>query len=289
LVAAVQAFQARHGLEIDGIAGNQTMIALNVAVEDRIEALVIAMERWRWMPDDLGTNHLMVNIAGFDLRFVRDGALADRMAVVVGKPYHKTPVFSDQVRTIEFNPYWNVPSSIAVKEELPKLRSNPGRLAAQGFEAVHGDRVIPVNAVNWSRYGPGNFPFQLRQRPGPRNALGQVKFLFPNQFNVYLHDTPARSLFSEPERAFSHGCIRLSRPIDLAEEVLALQGGWSRQRIDGVLASGQRTVINVETPLPVHITYFTAWVDNGQANFRSDIYEQDEKLVAAFAGKTIAW
>ena len=211
------------------------------------------------------------------------------MAVVVGKPYHKTPVFSDRVRTVEFNPYWNVPSCIAVKEELPRLRSNPGALAAQGFEAVHGNRVIPVSAVNWSRYGPGNFPFQLRQRPGPRNALGQVKFLFPNQFNVYLHDTPSRSLFARPERAFSHGCIRLSRPIDLAEEVLARQDGWSRQRIDGVLASGERTVVNVETPLPVHIAYFTAWVENGQANFRSDIYEQDEKLVAALAGKTIAW
>jgi len=289
LVAAVQTFQVRHGLEVDGVAGNQTMIALNVPIEDRIEALVVAMERWRWMPADLGSDHLLVNIAGFDLRFVRDGALTDHMAVVVGKPYHKTPVFSDKVQTVEFNPYWNVPASIAIKEELPKLRSNPGRLAAQGFEAVQGNRVIPVSAVNWGRYGPGNFPFQLRQRPGPRNALGQVKFLFPNKFNVYLHDTPSRSLFSRPERAFSHGCIRLSRPIDLAEEVLALQGGWSRERIGGVLASGERTVVKVETPLPVHITYFTAWVDNGQTNFRSDIYEQDEKLVAALAGKTIAW
>lgn len=289
LVAAVQAFQARHGLEIDGIAGNQTVIALNVPVAARIEALVVAMERWRWMPDELGTDHLLVNIAGFDLRFVRDGQLADRMAVVVGKPYHKTPVFSHAVQTVVLNPYWYVPSSIAVKEELPKLKSNPGGLAAQGFEAVQGDSVIPVTAINWRRYGPGNFPFNLRQRPGPRNALGQAKFLFPNKFNVYLHDTPARSLFSRAERAFSHGCVRLERPIDLAEEVLGPQGGWSRQRIDGVVASGERKVIKVETPLPVHITYFTAWVDNGQANFRRDIYKQDEKLVAALAGKTIAW
>lgn len=289
LVAAVQAFQARQGLEIDGIAGNQTLVALNVSVEDRIKALVVAMERWRWMPPDLGSDYLMVNIAGFDLRFVRDGVLADHMAVVVGKPYHKTPVFSHAVRTVEFNPYWYVPSSIAVKEELPKLQSNPAALAAQGFEAVQGDRVIPVTAVDWRRYGPGNFPFSLRQRPGPRNALGRAKFLFPNKFNVYLHDTPAHSLFAKPERAFSHGCIRLSRPIDLAEEVLGLQGGWSRQRIDAVVASGERTVVPVKTPLPVHITYFTAWVENGQPNFRSDIYAQDEKLIAALAGKTIAW
>lgn len=289
LVAAVQGFQARHGLEIDGVAGNQTMVALNAPVEERIDAMVIAMERWRWMPPDLGANHLMVNIAGFDLRFVRDGVLADHMAVVVGKPYHKTPVFSHAVRTVEFNPYWYVPSSIAINEELPKLRSNPGALAAQGFEAVQGDSVVPVTAVDWRRYGPGNFPFSLRQRPGPRNALGEVKFLFPNKFNVYLHDTPSRSLFARAERAFSHGCIRLERPIDLAEEVLALQGGWNRQRIDGVVASGDRTVVTVETPLPVHIAYFTAWIDSGQPNFRSDIYKQDEKLIAALAGKTIAW
>jgi len=279
LVAAVQAFQARHGLEIDGVVGNQTVIALNVPVA----------ERWRWMPDELGTDHLMVNIAGFDLRFVRDGQLADRMAVVVGKPYHKTPVFSHAIKTVVLNPYWYVPSSIAIKEELPKLKSNPGGLAAQGFEAVQGDSVVPVTAVDWRRYGPGNFPFSLRQRPGPRNALGQAKFLFPNKFNVYLHDTPARSLFAKPERAFSHGCIRLERPIDLAEEVLSLQGGWNRQAIDRVIASGERAVVPVETPLPVHITYFTAWVDNGQANFRADIYQQDEKLIAALAGKTIAW
>jgi murein L,D-transpeptidase YcbB/YkuD len=289
LVAAVQAFQARHGLEIDGIAGNQTMIALNVPVEERIDALVVAMERWRWMPSELGADHLLVNVAGFDLRFVRDGQLADHMAVVVGKPYHKTPVFSHAVKTVEFNPYWYVPSSIAIKEELPKLQRNPAARAARGFEAVQGDRVVPVTAVNWRRYGPGNFPFSLRQKPGPQNALGRVKFLFPNKFNVYLHDTPARSLFSEPERAFSHGCVRVSRPIDLAEEILRVQGGWSRDRIDAVLRSGDRTIVKVEEPLPVHITYFTAWVDNGQPNFRSDIYAQDEKLVAALEGKTIAW
>jgi len=289
LIASVQAFQARHGLEIDGVVGNRTVIALNIPVDERIETMVVAMERWRWMPDQLGTDHLMVNIAGFDLRFVRNGQLADRMAVVVGKPYHKTPVFSHAVKTVVLNPYWYVPSSIAIKEELPKLKSNPGRLAAQGFEAVQGDSVVPVTAVNWRRYGPGNFPFSLRQRPGPRNALGQAKFLFPNKFNVYLHDTPSRSLFARAERAFSHGCVRLERPIDLAEEVLSLQGGWDRQTIDRVVASGERKVVPVETPLPVHITYFTAWVDNGQPNFRGDIYKQDEKLIAALAGKTIAW
>jgi L,D-transpeptidase YcbB len=289
LVAAVQSFQARHGLDIDGAVGNQTIFALNVPVEDRIQELVIAMERWRWMPPDLGNDHLIVNIAGFDLRLVRSGELADKMAVVVGKPYSRTPVFSDAVRTIEINPYWNLPTGIAIKEELPKLKSNPSGLASLGYEAVRGSQVLPVNAVDWRQYGPGNFPFQLRQRPGPKNALGKVKFLFPNQFNVYLHDTPAQSLFERSERAFSHGCIRLSRPLDLAAEVLSGEDGWNRDRIDQTVASGKRTVIGLTTPLPIHITYLTAWVDNGRANFRNDIYKQDEKLVAALAGRTIAW
>ena len=289
LVAAVQSFQARHGLDIDGVAGNQTIFALNVPIEDRIQELVIAMERWRWMPPDLGTDHLIVNIAGFDLKLVRSGEITDKMAVVVGKPYSRTPVFSDSVKTVEINPYWNVPTGIAIKEELPKLKSNPAGLASLGFEVVRGNQVLSVDAVNWSPYGAGNFPFQLRQRPGPKNALGKVKFLFPNQFNVYLHDTPAHGLFERSERAFSHGCIRLSRPLDLAAEVLGGEKGWNRDHIDQTVASGKRTVVGLTTPLPIHITYLTAWVDNGRANFRSDIYKQDEKLVAALAGETIAW
>ena len=142
------------------------------------------------------------------------------MAVVVGKPYSRTPVFSDRVRYLEFNPYWNVPTDIAIKEELPKLKTNPAARAAAGFEAVRGDQVYQLTDIDWSRYGPGNFPFQLRQRPGPTNALGRVKFMFPNQFNVYLHDTPSRGAVRRAERAFSHGCVRLSRPLDLAAEVL---------------------------------------------------------------------
>ena len=289
LVDAVKAFQARHGLDVDGVVGRATIVALNVPVEARIQEIIVAMERWRWLPEDLGRDHVMVNIAGFELKRVRDGAVEERMAVVVGKPYSRTPVFSDAIRYAEFNPYWNVPPSIALKEELPKLRQNAGARAAAGFEAVRGDQVLPLTAVDWSRYGPGNFPFQLRQRPGPGNALGRVKFMFPNRFNVYLHDTPSRTLFGRSERAFSHGCIRLSRPIEFAAEVLASVPCWDRGKIDGVVASKQRTVVNLARPLPIHITYFTAWVDRGIPQFRSDIYEQDEKLVAALKGQPMAW
>jgi L,D-transpeptidase YcbB len=220
---------------------------------------------------------------------VTGGKVGERMNVVVGKPYTRTPVFSDRVRYLEFNPYWNVPPDIAVNEELPVLRRGTAGRMADGFEAVRGDQVIPLNQIDWNAYGPGNFPFQIRQRPGPKNALGQVKFMFPNQFNVYLHDTPSRSLFVRSERAFSHGCIRLSRPLDLAADVLRGNPGWDRRRIDAVVAEGDRVTVNLAAPLPIHITYLTAWVENGQVHFRNDIYKQDEKLVNALGGRAIAW
>ncbi|HET7715498.1 MAG TPA: L,D-transpeptidase family protein [Bauldia sp.] len=291
LAAVVKAFQARHGLDVDGIVGKATIVALNVPVETRVRDIVLSMERWRWMPPDLGRNHLIVNIAGFELKRIADGRVEERMNVVVGRPYNKTPVFSDAVRYLEFNPYWNVPHGIAVKEELPKLKQNPAARAAAGFEAVRGSEVYPVTAIDWNRYGPGNFPFQLRQKPGPGNALGRVKFMFPNRFDVYLHDTPARSLFDKAERAFSHGCIRLARPLDLAVQVLAVGGvpGWDMARIEAVVTTRQRTVVNLAEPLTVHITYFTAWVDRGIPNFRADIYGQDQKLDAALDGQPLAW
>ncbi|MCX5578400.1 L,D-transpeptidase family protein [Kaistia terrae] len=291
LVKAVERFQARHGLDVDGVVGPAVLVAMNVPIEDRVQEIELAMERWRWMPRDLGQQYLMVNIAGFELRRVKDGRAEERMSVVVGKPYSRTPVFSDQVRYIEINPYWTVPSGLAVKEELGKLRSNPGGLASQGFEAVRGKDVYDLRSINWANYGPGNFPFQLRQQPGPKNALGRVKFMFPNEHSVYLHDTPSRSLFSKAERAFSHGCIRLSRPLELALQVLTAGGvsGWNMDRINSVVATEKNTVVKLATPLPIHLTYLTAWVDEDGVNFRKDIYNQDAKLLAALDGKALAW
>ena len=291
LVEAVKRFQASQGLDVDGVIGSTTIVAMNVPVQERINSIILALERLRWMPEDLGRQYLIVNIAGFELRRVNAGKIEERMAVVVGKPYHRTPVFSDRIRFLEFNPYWNVPPDIAVNEELPLLRRNPAGLSAQGFEVVRGNQVSDPSSVDWSSVGGGHFPYQLRQRPGANNALGRVKFMFPNSHNVYLHDSPAHSLFERNVRAFSHGCIRLSRPLDLAEQVLRVGGvqGWTKERINDVVASAKTTVVNLREPLPVHITYLTAWADDGVANFRQDIYGHDAKLLAALEGKSIAW
>jgi len=291
LVEAVKRFQARQGLDADGVIGSTTIVAMNVPIQERINSIILAMERLRWMPEDLGQQYLIVNIAGFDLRRVNAGKIEERMAVVVGKPYHRTPVFSDRIRFLEFNPYWNVPPDIAVNEELPLLRKNSAGLSAQGFEVVRGDQVTDPSSIDWSSVGAGHFPYQLRQRPGANNALGRVKFMFPNSHNVYLHDSPAHSLFERNVRAFSHGCIRLSRPLELAEQVLRVGGvqGWTKDRINGVVASAKTTVVNLREPLPVHITYLTAWADDGAVNFRQDIYGHDAKLLAALEGKSIAW
>ena len=291
LVEAVKRFQIRQGLDADGVIGSTTIVAMNVPIQERINSIILAMERLRWMPEDLGQQYLIVNIAGFELRRVNADKIEERMAVVVGKPYHRTPVFSDRIRFLEFNPYWNVPPDIAINEELPALRRNPAGLSAQGFEVVRGDQVTDPSSVDWSSVGAGHFPYQLRQRPGANNALGRVKFMFPNSHNVYLHDSPAHSLFERNVRAFSHGCIRLSRPLELAEQVLRVGGvqGWTKDRINNVVASAKTTVVNLREPLPVHITYLTAWADDGVANFRQDIYGHDVKLLAALEGKSIAW
>ena len=291
LVDAVKRFQARQGLENDGVIGASTIVAMNVPLQERIQSIVMAMERLRWLPEDLGQQYVIVNIAGFDLRRINGGNVEEHMAVVVGKPYTRTPVFSDRIRYVEFNPYWTVPPGIAANEELPKLRKNPASLSAQGFELVRGNQVVDPASIDWSRYAGGNFPFQIRQRPGANNALGHVKLMFPNEHNVYLHDSPAHSLFSRNVRAFSHGCIRLARPLDLAEQVLRAGGvsGWNRDRINQVVASAKNTVVNLQSPLPVHITYMTAWVDGDFVNFRPDIYGHDAKLLAALDGKSIAW
>ena len=289
LVMAVKRFQKRHGLEPDGVVGKQTVAAMNVPVEERIRQIVLNMERWRWLPEDLGDRYILVNIAGFKLTLVDSGAVWDRMRVAVGKPYRRTPVFSDRIRYLEFNPYWTVPYSIATRDLLPKIKKNPGILKVKGYELLRDGKSVAPETINWSSLSRKNFPYTLRQKPGPKNALGRVKFMFPNQFAVYLHDTPGRQVFGHASRAFSSGCIRLARPIDLAEQVLRDTPDWNRERIDAVLETGKRTVVNLAKRLPVHLTYSTAWSgEGGTINFRPDIYGRDKSLHEALFSQKAA-
>ena len=293
LRAAVIRFQERHGLAPDGRVGPKTLEALNVPIAQRIRQMILNLERRRWMPDDRGQRYVFVNLADFELKVVDEPKTVLDTRVVVGAPYHRTPVFSADMTYVELNPYWNVPSSIARNELLPKIKEDPGYLAANDFELLSdwGDGATAVDpwSVDWSRITADNFTYRLRQRPGDGNALGRIKFMFPNQFNVYLHDTPARSLFERAERSFSHGCIRVEGPEAFGAVVLAGQDGWSLDRIFAAIKSGERMIVTLERPLPVHIAYLTAWVNkDGTVHFRNDVYGRDAILAAALLGPRAA-
>jgi murein L,D-transpeptidase YcbB/YkuD len=289
LLAAVRRFQIRHGLEPDGVVGPRTLAALNVPAEDRVRQIVVNMERWRWLPADLDDRYLLVNMAGFVLTMVDGGGPVLEMKTVVGKPYRRTPVFNDRMTYIVINPTWTVPPRIAGHDLLPKIRKDPGFLAEEGYVlyagwAADAPRLDPAG-VDWSRYGARRFPFRLVQQPGPKNALGRLKFMFPNQHDVYMHDTPARELFDRASRAFSSGCIRLERPVDLAERLLAGAEDWDRARIEQAIASGETLKVPLPEPIPVVLVYATAWVDgDGTMQFRDDVYGRDARLESALFG-----
>jgi L,D-transpeptidase YcbB len=263
LEEAVRAFQERHGLPADGIAGASTLAELNRTAEDQIRKIELNLERWRrWRltPADLGERHILVNIAAFRLDAIEDGRSVLDMRVIVGRTDTPTPVVSSAIESVVLNPSWYVPKSIASKEILPKGRSY---LRRNGFE------VLPDG--------------KLRQRPGANNSLGQVKLRFPNRFGVYLHDTPSRSLFDRTVRALSHGCVRLERPADLAAWVLRDDPQWTPEAIQDALDSSRERSVALSEPIPVHIAYWTAWVDDlGTLWFGQDIYEQDRELTSLF-------
>ena len=286
--AAVRRFQARHGLEADGLVGAATLAALNVSAQARVQQIIVNLERWRWLPQELGQRHVLVNVADFHLQAVEAGATVRDMRVVVGRDYRRTPVFSDMITYLVFNPSWDVPLKIAVHDLLPQFKKDPDYANRMGFKILQGQgaeqREIDPASVDWSRIRPGHFPYRLRQAPGPKNALGAVKFMFPNKFNVYLHDTPARELFAKAERAFSSGCIRLERPIDLAEWLLEGQAGWDLAGMTQALDSRREQTVRLSRPTPVHLLYWTAWVDeSGAVRFRRDVYDRDRRIADALA------
>ncbi len=264
LELGVKTFQLRHGYTPDGVVGPAILKELNVPAQRRLQQLVMNMERMRWMPNQPRSDNLIVvNIPEFVLHMYEGNKKVWDMNVVVGKEGHNTMMFTGDLNQVVFSPHWNVPPSIVKKEILPAIDKNPNYLAEQNMEIVGEEGGLP----------------KIRQLPGGENALGSVKFLFPNSFNIYFHDTPSKSLFSKDKRAYSHGCIRLSDPEKMAKYLLRNQPDWTPEKIEEAMNAGEEKFVKVKKPVPVFITYYTAWVDqNGLLNFREDIYKHDEKL-----------
>ena len=287
VVDAVKHFQARHGLEPDGLLGKGTIKEINTPLSQRVQQLEFALERYRWLPPDFPQPPILVNIPQFRLRTLRRAGSSLSMNVVVGRAYrNQTPVFSGAMRFVIFRPYWEVPASITHAELIPKIARNPSYLAKNNYEVVDGsgsvitDGDLSAGVLSGLRSGA----YRIRQKPGPKNALGLVKFLFPNSYNVYLHSTPSVSLFSRARRDFSHGCIRVSDPVALAAWVLRDKPGWTVDNIRAAMNGNQTVQVTLDQPIPVLILYSTALVTpTGEVQFFDDIYGYDTKLAVALA------
>jgi murein L,D-transpeptidase YcbB/YkuD len=284
LVEAVRSFQTGAGLAPDGIIGNATREALNRAGQITREQILVNLEKWRWLPRERGDYRVEVNIPEYRLWVRRSGETVHETRVVVGTPTNQTPVFYDLIRHVVVNPYWNVPVSIARGEIGPQVRRDPGYLARREFELLNAGQVIDPWAIDWASVAPGSFPFAIRQKPGPKNALGQVKFLFPNKHDVYLHDTPEKSLFSRDLRAYSHGCVRVENPFEFAGALLANEPGLGKGELIASFGPKERW-FNLEVKVPVYLTYLTLRVDaDGTVRSFADIYGHDEEIAKAIAG-----
>ena len=283
LQEAVKVFQRRHGLTDDGVIGPELVAALNVPLDERIHSVALNMERWRWLPRDLGDRYILVNIPEMRLDVYERNSVPLSMRVVVGKPDAQTPIFNDEMTYIVFSPYWNVPPSIAEGETLPSIMSDPNFLARNNMEIVDSSgNVVDPESVDLS--DPKAYRF--RQRPGTDNSLGLVKFMFPNQFNVYLHDTPADSLFDRAARSFSHGCVRVEDPVALARYVLRDQPEWTEDRIAEAMHAGEEKTVKLKSPIPVYLGYWTARVrPDNTVQFRKDVYDVDGRLTVRLADR----
>jgi murein L,D-transpeptidase YcbB/YkuD len=282
---AVMAFQDRHNLVADGVVGPATLAAMNPSVEERIDQIRLNLERMRWVYDQLPQRFLLVDIAGQRIDLFRDGDPIWTSRVIVGRKDRPTPVFRDQIEYLEFNPTWTVPPTILEEDILPNARKNPSYVRRKGLEVItRGGKRVSPSAVNW-HVSARAFPYLLRQPPGNRNALGQVKFMFPNRFLVYLHDTPSRSLFEKPQRLFSSGCIRVEQPMELAELLLNDPERWNQRAFEGLVRSNRTRWVHLAQPVPIILAYWTAYADrDGRVRFREDIYQRDPQLLAALNG-----
>ena len=286
LKQAVIRFQRRHGLNPDGVIGPLTLEAMNVPAETRIRQIELNLERMRWTSGNLGSRYIMINIADYRLDIMENDSSVMSMDVIVGRPYWNTPVMSETMTHIILNPSWKIPDSIAGEELLPRIMENPDILTNKNIKILsswsNNAEEIDPKTIHWSDITIDDFQYKLRQEPGNTNPLGNIKFMFPNNFNVYLHDTPGKNLFSKNTRSFSHGCIRLSRPFDLAEYLLQNHKGWTRKKLLDSVKTRKKQGIHLPKPIDIHILYLTAWVDEkGNQQFRDDIYGRDEHLYSA--------
>jgi murein L,D-transpeptidase YcbB/YkuD len=278
---AVRKFQRRHGLKDDGRVGKSTLKVMNVPLETRIRQIALNMDRLRWLSYDMGKNYIFVNVADFSLEAVEDEQPVISMRIIAGKDEQRSCVLSAKMTYVELNPFWRVPDSIAAEEILPQIKKDSGYLAQKTIKVFkdwsENAKEIDPMLVNWSRVKASNLGYKFRQEPGPLNPLGRIKFIFPNECEIYLHDTPTRHLFGRTRRDFSHGCIRVEKPVELATYLLRKKESWIQKKILAEIKKGKRQVVMLPEPVKVHIFYGTVWVDReGVLQFRNDIYHADE-------------
>jgi murein L,D-transpeptidase YcbB/YkuD len=289
LESALKAFQRRHGLDPDGAVGAETASALNISAAERQRQLRANLERWRWITQDLGEKYVLVNVADYRVTVYEAGSAVMSMPAIVGRAYRQTPDFSGRMSYITLNPPWNVPPTLAREDILPHIKKDPAYLQKKGIRIFEdwseGAREIDPGDIDWKQVKPEGLSYKFRQDPGPQNSLGRIMFMFPNKFDVYIHDTPDRGLFTRAARNLSSGCIRVERPLDLAAYVLRDDPAWPMEKIEEAMASGETQIIPLRKNAPgVHVLYWTAWLGgDGRIQFRKDIYLRDAALDRALA------
>ncbi len=291
LKTAVQQFQERHLLEADGNIGAGTLKELNLSAEERVNQIRVNLERARWVLHEIGNeDHVLVDIAGYGVRYMHEQKAIWQSKVIVGQPFRKTPSFRAEIQYVVFNPTWTVPPGILEKDILPMMKKGVNVLDKKHLKVIDNQgRPVDPKSIVWSHYSARNFPYMLRQDAGDENALGRVKIMFPNPYLVYLHDTPSRSLFEKDRRNFSSGCIRVQKPLELAERVLADPAAWNPASIDAVVASGETRTVNLKRKIPVLLIYWTVDQDaSGATVFKPDVYNEDAPLLKALDGTVVS-
>ncbi|NTU57412.1 MAG: L,D-transpeptidase family protein [Chlorobiaceae bacterium] len=290
LFDAVRSFQRRHGLTPDGIIGNETISAMNVPVRDRIEQIRLNLERYRWYLNTRGPNYVMVNIPSFTVDLVQNNVQLWHSRVIVGKPDLQTPVFRASIQYLILNPHWVIPPGILIKEVIPGIVKEPSYLSKRQLVVVDKDgKTVDSHTINWSHYLNGGFPYKIVQDSGDEGSLGRIKFMMPNRFMVYMHDTPSKELFEKSRRSFSHGCVRVDKPYELAEFLLKDPVKWNISKIEQAVNTEKTRTVNIPAPVPVFFLYQTAFADGDRVHFRADVYDRDPRLLKVLNSKASSW